>query len=833
MNRSIPARVLFGALAATLLLAGAATAQDPELRGMWVSRFEWPHANPATCKANITSIMQNLANANFNAVFFQVRGQADVFYPSPYEGWSPLLGETDPGWDPLAYAIEAAHDRGLEFHAYMNTHTCWQSNPAGARTLPENPNHILYAHCKADDPAHRDWLHHNDPVAPVQFSESEYAWFAPGVPAFQAYIRQQYVFVAQNYAVDGIHYDRIRTPWSNQPSYDPISLARFNDPQTNPNNLNFTAWTADQITRTVRDIYAAVMAVNPNVKISAAVYSNPGSAPTAEHQEALRWAQNGAIDILVPMMYFAGGAGSTWDLRLQAWLSGSAGRHVVAGHSTSQGNSSLLEQVALTRQRGAEGNSIFSISSFSGWSNYASGVYAQPAPTPEMPWKQAPTHAIIHGYITDATGALVVDAQVVRTGSSYIGLSSGDGFYSFLQVPGGTYTLTVSDPAYVTVQDTITVAAGEIVRHDLQFGMPIPPVLAAVTPDPEEVFIGEGYTRTLVLEQGRATSWELLEGPPGAQVAGGVVSGWTPQPEDMGQTIAFEVRASNPAGSDEVRWNVFVARPPRCESLLLADFDGYDPGTRVLFREPLFSGSTSDDLAGSPNVAEVTDATSFSDPHSYLVQWQFRDTEPLRWVRLTTNNAQNKPNPTIPLDRPIRVRLRLDSGTLRVAVGVRETGTTAAPGEDGGTGGTIEWIGAASDVGGAPQGRLLEGRPGEWQSLVFDPLTDPIHGMTGNGTLYSITGLGVFEHLAFSIVDGAGPYTVYIDDVSVICPPAGWGDLDGDGDADLVDFASFAGCLQGPGVPVDQACSPADADGDGDVDLHDARKLQDAYTGAY
>ncbi|MCX7624805.1 MAG: family 10 glycosylhydrolase, partial [Candidatus Sumerlaeaceae bacterium] len=118
------------ALAALMLGMGfLASARSPEYRVMWVSRFEWPSANEATAKANIDNIMQNLAANGFNAVLFQVRGQCDVHYPSPYEPWASTYGWTDPGWDPLAYAIQAAHSRGLEFHAYINTHTLAQGTP--------------------------------------------------------------------------------------------------------------------------------------------------------------------------------------------------------------------------------------------------------------------------------------------------------------------------------------------------------------------------------------------------------------------------------------------------------------------------------------------------------------------------------------------------------------------------------------------------------------------------------------------------------------------------------------------------------------------------------
>ncbi len=55
-----------------------------------------------------------------------------------------------------------------------------------------------------------------------------------------------------------------------------------------------------------------------------------------------------------------------------------------------------------------------------------------------------------------------------------------------------------------------------------------------------------------------------------------------------------------------------------------------------------------------------------------------------------------------------------------------------------------------------------------------------------------------------------------------------WADLDGDGDADLADFARLT--LQ-VGLGLDPACRPADLDGDLDVDLADAGRFQAVFTG--
>jgi len=216
---------------------------------------------------------------------------------------------------------------------------------------------------------------------------------------------------------------------------------------------------------------------------------------------------------------------------------------------------------------------------------------------------------------------------------------------------------------------------------------------------------------------------------------------------------------------------VMEGSPPPCAPLLVTGFEGYANGTEVLFRNPRYSGSTSANLALTPDVNDVTDEVpAFSGAACFKLQWQFIDTATTRWLRATSHIAANVPNPTILIDKPIRVRLRLDSGSLRVSLGIRETGTAAAPGQDGGTSGTIEWVGATGVVGtNSPQGKLLNASPGVWQTLVFDPRTDPITTFTGDGVLSTPTNKGTLEELAFSSTGGAGPFTVYIDDVEQFC----------------------------------------------------------------
>jgi hypothetical protein len=61
----------------------------------------------------------------------------------------------------------------------------------------------------------------------------------------------------------------------------------------------------------------------------------------------------------------------------------------------------------------------------------------------------------------------------------------------------------------------------------------------------------------------------------------------------------------------------------------------------------------------------------------------------------------------------------------------------------------------------------------------------------------------------------------------------GPGDVDGDGDVDLADYASWDSCMNGPGIgPVVAECAPLDLNGDDDIDLADFAAFTRAFTGS-
>jgi uncharacterized lipoprotein YddW (UPF0748 family) len=124
-----------------------------EFRGAWiatVANIDWPSKPGLTVaeqKAELLSLLDRAVQLHLNAIIFQVRPACDAMYASPLEPWSEYLTGTMgnapvPFYDPLAFAIEECHKRGLELHAWFNPFRVRHSDAKSAAAL----NHISKTH---------------------------------------------------------------------------------------------------------------------------------------------------------------------------------------------------------------------------------------------------------------------------------------------------------------------------------------------------------------------------------------------------------------------------------------------------------------------------------------------------------------------------------------------------------------------------------------------------------------------------------------------------------------------------------------------------------------
>ncbi len=207
---------------------------------------------------------------------------------------------------------------------------------------------------------------------------------------------------------------------------------------------------------------------------------------------------------------------------------------------------------------------------------------------------------------------------------------------------------------------------------------------------------------------------------------------------------------------------------------VIGSFEDFDDGTAngsVLFHSPRFTLTTIGSLDSSPNLSSVTAFFPIGNGFSrrtLLLDWSFASGVSNRWMRLSTQDTTNIPNPTVGFGQVLRFDVFTDR-SLKVALGIRETNTGAEPAQDGGSSGPIEFVGVTNVINGQPvPTHTIDIR--SWQNVSFNLATEPVRAFTGNGMLESTTGKGVLEHLAFVPNDGSGEYRVWLDNMTLFQP---------------------------------------------------------------
>lgn len=228
-----------------------------------------------------------------------------------------------------------------------------------------------------------------------------------------------------------------------------------------------------------------------------------------------------------------------------------------------------------------------------------------------------------------------------------------------------------------------------------------------------------------------------------------------------------------------------VAGQAGAQPWIITDFEAFTLGAngQVMFRQPTFSGTTSGFLETSPNLSVISNEQAYSGTKSLKVSFQLKPAQTNPWVRLTTFNTSFLPNPIISATLPLSLRVYVPEGApdIRLTLGIRETNPTGDIGANGGTSGPIEFVGAPAKSGSAPQGKLITAK-GQWVQVVFDIPNEPVLSFPAggsNGVLETTKGKVVLEHLAITPADSSvvGPYTFYLDDITVVPEPASLGIL--------------------------------------------------------
>ncbi len=347
---------------------------DGEMRGVWVDR--WTYSN----EADVRSIMNGAADAGFNAIFFQIRGNGDAYYQSNFEPWAKALSGTlgkNPGWDPLAVAVEAGHARGMQVHAYVNAFPLWVG------TTPPTESTPRHAYL-----AHPDWVV-VDTGGNAQALNASYVWMSPGNPDVRQRLVDVSADIADHYEVDGIHLDLVRYPGA-QYSHDAASEASYD-------GVDWGDWQREQVVKAVVAVHNAV-----DVPVTAAVwgiYEDKWSWGSSEgnadyYQDSYSMLEERGTDANMPMIYWevASRQGEYTDFTtlVKEFVANAHGRHIYAGLNSELGEDAVLACLDSARANGAQGVVVFDygVMRDEGWlADFGARAFPEPKDPPTMPWR--------------------------------------------------------------------------------------------------------------------------------------------------------------------------------------------------------------------------------------------------------------------------------------------------------------------------------------------------------------------------------------------------------------------------------------------------------------
>ncbi|GLZ77130.1 glycosyl hydrolase [Actinorhabdospora filicis] len=324
--------------------ATSAVAPNPafpkhELRSTWVStvvNIDWPSKqglDAATQKAELLRWLDESVAAGFNTVVFQVRPTSDAFWPSPYEPWSRWITGTqgkDPGYDPLGFAVEEAHKRGLELHAWFNPFRISMKTVSG--DVGTDISKLADGHPAK---AHPEW------VLPYPKTNGQ-LFYDPGIPEAREHIVNAICHAAENYDIDGVHFDDYFYPYPSGtiPFEDDATFAKYG-----AGFPNKAAWRRSNVDAFVKAISDRLRANAPGVKFGispSGVWRNKADdpvlgsdtragAPTydALHADTRKWVKENWIDYIVPQVYWANSlAVASYNVIVNWWNETCAGTDV-------------------------------------------------------------------------------------------------------------------------------------------------------------------------------------------------------------------------------------------------------------------------------------------------------------------------------------------------------------------------------------------------------------------------------------------------------------------------------------------------------------------------
>ena len=429
---------VFGILCSSMIFANEL---KHEFRATWFTThyaIDWPSTKATSeskreqQKKEMTNIFDEMVAGNMNAVCMQVRSLSDATYKSSYENWASILTGTrgkDPGYDPLAYAVEEAHKRGLELHVWVNPFRVTSGGTISTDDLV--------------------WKNAGEWIIKYDNGSFDGQIIDPGFPDARAYVIKVLMEIVNNYDVDGIVMDDYFYPYGGTTTEDAKSKALYkpdNVVDVNKDGDTDDDWRRSNVDVCLKALYDTIQSVKPWVRLGMGTFGIWSTQKKAAEAYGLtlpsrisglddydvqacnpvEWVMNGYVDYINPQLYWATSTTSTnYNVLCEWWakdvcehfsnqlpdgkkvhffVSQAAYRAVDGGFS--EGITEIQKQITANRKNlssGSTGSVFYNTKSYRQMAtDLAASHFIYKALPPAMDWKskttlEAPTDLNISG----------------------------------------------------------------------------------------------------------------------------------------------------------------------------------------------------------------------------------------------------------------------------------------------------------------------------------------------------------------------------------------------------------------------------------------------------
>ncbi len=384
-----------------------------EFRGVWVAtvaNIDFPSSSKLdgeTQKKEWIQLMEDFKAAGMNAVVAQIRPAGDAFYPSDLVPWSKYLtgkqgSSPVPFYDPLAFMIEEAHKRGIEFHAWLNPYRA---------TMNLKTDELSSKHQFKKNP---NWF--------VQYGGRYY--FNPGEPEVINHINEVVKEIVEKYDVDAIHFDDYFYPYKvkGQEFPDQAAFEKYGQ-----EFLEIGDWRRHNVDVLIETLSETIENAKPWVRFGISpfgVWRNKSTDPVNGsdsrasiesyddlNADVLKWLEEDWIDYVAPQLYwYIGLPVADHKTLIEWWNKHTFDRHLYIGHAAYKvGDSKKIEwlnpkemsdQIALNRKTpNAQGSIYFSARSLKanklGVADSIANHYKKPALLPAYDKYYLPTQSYV------------------------------------------------------------------------------------------------------------------------------------------------------------------------------------------------------------------------------------------------------------------------------------------------------------------------------------------------------------------------------------------------------------------------------------------------------